>query len=286
MKYKMEVERDLSDFDKNVMNLFEVCENIMKSSDERSVFNKKNPITTRLRAYTRIYKQMHPEEHVVYFENIFKNNRRMIMLGPQRDAWLRDNNITITFGEDCGKRTGIKFHISAIYSTACKLRDEVEEEIEGLPGITKPETGYPEAFLLGLYKVFSSIVESEADKTKLDKHTGELGDTVKTNSSDPLSGMMNMATNMVEKMTGQKIPGDKLPGGNDITKMMSQMVNNPQTKNMIGNMMEGMKNTDGLGGIVSQLMNGLGGGNPESTEPKALEEQPIEEGDVNDEFDD
>ena len=279
----MEVERDLSDFDKNVMNLFDLCKDIMKSSDERSVFNKKNPITTRLESYIRVYKKMLPEDHVVYFENVFKNNRRMIMLGPQRDGWLLDNSITIIFGEDCGKKTGIKFHLSAIYGTACKLRDDIEEEIEGLPGVVKAETGYPKTFLHLLYKIFASISESENDKQKLEKHLGELGETVKSNGTD-FSSIINAASGLAEKVTGQKLPTNGM-GGQDITKMMSEMVNNPQTKNMLGNMMEGMKNTEGLGGIVSQFMNGLGV-NPQSGETKALEEQPIEEGDVNDEFDD
>ncbi len=277
----MEPERDLSDFDKNVMNLFDLCKKIMKCSDERKLFDK-SPITKRLESYIRVYNKMDPEDHVVYFENIFKNNRRMIMLGPQRDVWLKDNKVTITFGEDCGKKTGIKFHISAIYITACKLREEIEEEISGLPGIAKPESNYPDNFIFLLYRIFTTIVQSETDRTKLEKHTGELGG-IKSTSEDPLSNILNMVSSVSEKMTGQKISKDSLPGGGDITKMMTDMMQNPQTKNMIGNVMEGMKGKDGISGILSQLMNGLGGG-PPTGEPRVLEEEPVEDGDVNDEF--
>lgn len=282
------VERDLTDFDQAVMALFDLCRDIMKAHSERNLnlSNKKNPITIRLNSYIKVYNGMDPEDHVVYFENVFNTNRRMIMLGPQRDGWLRNGEVTIIFGEDCGKSfKNIKFHLSAIYSNACKVRDEVEDEIDGLPGITKPETSYPKHFLLNMYKIFHGIVESDTDKEKLQKHidalTGDVG-SKPTSSADPLSGILDMA----EQFTGQKFPRDKLPGGGDISKMMKQVVENPQTKSMIGNMMEGMKNADGLGGIVNQLMGGLGGAGGETEGDGEMEEAPLEIGDVNDEFDD
>lgn len=291
----MDTGMDLSEFDKNVMDMFDLCKKILKTSDDRNVFKKKNLILSRLESYIKTYNKTDPEDHVKYFDNMFRNNRRMIMLGPQRDGWLKDGDIIITYGEDVGLKTNIKFHVSGIYFTACKIQTEIEEETEGLPGVSKPETIYPKEYLLQLYRIFHSLTESKTNKSKLTKHIetleSEIGIRKKsstTKGDDPLAGLFNMASGMAEQLTGQKIPKDKMPGKQDFSKMLGDVINNPQTKSMLGNMMQEMQNADNIGDIVGKLMGslgGMGGNNTENTN-NAITESENTDIDVNDEFDD
>jgi hypothetical protein len=268
-------EKDLTGFDKNVMDLFDVCKSILKVSDKRnlSFSDRKNPYLNRLEKYMKIYSGSDPAEHVVYFSKIYSNNKRFILLGPQRDSWLSDGKLIISFGEDCGIKTEMKLHLSGIYLTAVKIRDELKEELTGLPmgstGNTESvESGYPMAFMLILYRIFFEITNSDVEKTKLMSHIesmeGETGNrsTSGNSNADPLAGLLDMASNMAEQVSGNKIPKDKLPGKNDFSKMISSVIDNPKTKSMLGNMMQEFQKTNNLGEMVTKLVGSLSGGQP------------------------
>ena len=299
-------EKDLSNFDKNVIELFDLCEDILKLHDKRKLFNKKNPFATRLERYVKIYKKTEPDEHVGYFEKIYKNNKRFILLGPQRDSWLSDNGIIITYGEEANIKTEIKVHLSAIYGTSCKMRDEIREELEGLPNSSDTtETSFPSKFLLIIYRIFKEITDSEVEINKLSTHISNMESEFGIRSSkadDPLSGIFDMTSNMMEQLTGNKIPTDQMPGKNDIGKMFNSMVNDPKTKSMIGNVMNQLKNTENIGEMATKLVGALGSGegvgdlvknlgigsnsgdNSNSTNETPSNELALEDGGVNDEF--
>lgn len=305
-------EKDLSGFDKYVMELFDISKKILKTSDKRSLSftDRKNPYLSRLEKYIKTYSKTDPNEHVIYFEKIYTNNKRFILLGPQRDSWLTDGNLIISFGEDCGLKTDMKLHLSGIYSTAIKIRDEIRDELEGLPNSSDTvETGYPSTYILCLYQIFREIVESDNEKAKLTNHIESLetdaGIRSANANNDPLSGLFDMAANMAEQVSGTKISKDKMPGKNDFGKMISSVMDNPKTKSMLGNMMQEFQNTNNIGDIVTKLVGGISGqgvnmegvsaeGQTSSTStnhsqlegPQGEETSNIGEGDVNDEFDD
>lgn len=285
-------ERDLSLFDKHVMNLFDISKNILKAHVKRnlSLSNRKNPYLMRLEKYEKTYSKTDPKEHVVYFEKMYSNNKRFILLGPQRDNWLIDGNIIVSFGEECNLKTDINLHVSGIYSTAVKMRDEIQEEMEGLPGLKdSAEIGYPMEFIVCLYKIFREVASSDTEKTKLSGHISERETEVNNSSNnDPLASLFDMASNMAEQVSGNKIPKDKMPGKNDIGKMISSVMENPKTKSMLGNMMQEFQNTNNIGEIVTKLVGGLSGANPTPTESSAIESAPPSQStdNVNDEFDD
>jgi len=258
--------RDLSTFDKNVIELLDLCREIMKVSEKRklSLSDRKNPFVTRLDRYIKTYNKTDPEEHVGYFEKIYTNNKRFILLGPQRDAWLSDNQIIITYGEDAGVKTEIKVHLSAIFNAACKTRDEIKEELEGLPDASDTtEIEFPSKFMLLLYRIFREVSVSDNEKSKLTEHISNLESETgnrssKTNGDDPLSGLFDMTSNMVEQFTGTKVPKDKMPGKNEIGKMFGNLVNDPKTKSMIGNVMQQLQGTNNLGEMATKLVGALG----------------------------
>ena len=258
--------KDLSDFDKNVIDLLDLCKEAMLASEKRklSVNDRKNPFLTRLTTYIKTYKKTEPEEHVGYFEKIYKNNKRFILLGPQRDGWLADSEIVITYGEEAGLKTGIKVHLSAIYSTVCRMRDDIREEMEGLPNSSEAsETGYPGRMLLFLYRIFKDLTESDTEKEKLSTHISNMEGEIGIRSSkgdDPMSGLFDMTSGLMEQFTGNKMNKDQMPGKNDMSKMFSNMINDPKTKSMIGNVMEQLKNTNNIGDMATKLVGALGSG--------------------------
>ena len=305
----MEEEKDLSVFDKNVIELFDHCKEIIRVHDKRKLFNnRKNPFSTRLERYVKTYNKTEPNEHIGYFEKIYKNNKRFILLGPQRDSWLTDNEIIITYGEEANIKTEIKVHLSAIYNTACKLREEIREELEGLPNSSDTtETTFPSKVLLSLYRIFREISESEVEINKLTSHIedmeSEFGIKRKSGGDDTLSGLFDMTSNMMEQLTGNKIPKDKMPGKNDIGKMFNTMVNDPKTQSMIGNVMSQLKNTENIGEMATKLVGALGNGggmeevaktlggsgesnNSDNKQSSESAGESKDKGDVNDEFSD
>lgn len=286
------MERDLSGFDKNVMELFDLCKDVLKSNEKRKLkgLDRGTPFLNRLDKYIKIYSKTEPSEHVGYFEKIFNDNKRMIMLGPQRDAWISDKDIIISYGEDYGLKTEMKFHISAIYFTSCRMRDEIKEENEGLPDTTDSvELGYPSRFLLFLYRIFREITPSDNEKTKLTVHVETLESSagVRSSSSNP-NDMLSGVFDMFEKASGTKIPRDKLPGkGTDITKMFGELLNDEKTKSMIGGVMSSLKDSKNAGDIVTKMIGALGsaGGNTPSAHVVHEQASQIEgSGGVNDEF--
>ena len=286
------MERDLSVFDKNVMELFELSKDILKAHEKRKLkgIDRATPFLTHLEKYMKTYSKTQPEEHTSYFEKIFMNNKRVIMLGAQRDGWLVDAKppIIISYGEDYGLKTEMKFHMTAIYFTACQMRDEIKEENDGLPNVTEsPELNYPSRFLLHLYHIFHEVTSSDNEKTKLSTHIQTLEETTGKRSSSNGGDVMSSLFDMAEQVSGTKIPRDKLPGnGGDITKMLSQFMEDPKTKTMLGSVMNSLKDANGVNDIASKLVGALGaaGGSATSaTQPAASLENAST---VNDEFSD
>ena len=109
------------------------------------------------------------------------------------------------------------------------MRDEVTEELEGLPDtVDKVETEYPKRYLLSLYKIFFEVSNSDNEKEKLEGHILSLEDKVGTSNSrnagdDPFSSLFDRLPEMAEQLTGKKIPKDKIPGKNDFGKMINDL---------------------------------------------------------------
>ena len=289
------MERDLSVFDKNVMELFELSKDILKAHEKRKLkgIDRATPFLTHLEKYMKTYSKTQPEEHTSYFEKIFTNNKRVIMLGAQRDGWLIDAKppVIISYGEDYGLKTEMKFHMTAIYFTACQMRDEIKEENDGLPNVSEsPELNYPSRFLLHLYHIFHEVTSSDNEKTKLATHIDTLKSSIGIRSSNGGDSMSSLF-DMVEQTTGMKIPRDKMPANGDITKMFGEVFNDPKAKSMISSVMNSLKNADGAGDIVTKLVGALGsaagGGGTNSDSQTSQPAASIENAStVNDEFSD
>jgi hypothetical protein len=264
---------DIKKFGQTLESFLDLMRTIIKSSEKRNLklTSGRNPILSRLEKYIKTYDKTEPEEHVWYFRKIYESNHPAILRGPGRDNWIKTGPIIIQFGEEVGAVTDIKIHLTVIYNTACKLRDEIQNLLKGLPGSDQAEEfSYPSLFLLHLYQLFYEVAEEKDEKEKLatfisvlEKETHSQSKT-KNNNSDPLSGIMGTMADLMGQM-GVKLPeGQKMPSQDELGKMLGSVMNNPQTKSMLGNVMQEMKECKSIGDVVNKLVGNLGAVNPEN----------------------
>lgn len=257
---------DIKIFDDNLSELLTLLKKIIKSHEARNLklSSQRNPVLTRLENYIKTYDKTEPEDHLWHFQKIFNNNKPAILRGPGRDNWIKNGSLLIQFGEDVGKPSqNIKIHLTSIYTIACKLRDEMSSVLKGLPNSDQSEElSYPSLMLLHLYKIFHEISEDNKETllehiTSLEKDIG-IRNKSKSGNNDPLGGILGTVTDLMGQM-GVKLPeGQKMPSQDELGKMLGNMMNNPQAKSLIGNVMQEMKECKSIGDVVNKLVNNLG----------------------------
>ncbi len=237
--------------------------------------------------YFEIYKKMNPMEHYCYFETIYNKHRINILNTLDDDSWLRNGDITIHFGEGMksdpeieAKRKNVKILLSAIYLIACDLqqmelmsRDGLDEKFAAA---TKDELR-PNIILLHLMRIFYHLHDGK-DKEELvnivDKLETQLGVTKKTKqflsqndlSSAPttgaLSGIFNLATDMMKKLGVNAPENLKPPTETEISDVINKVFSNDATQNAIQNMLSSMKDTKDFGSAFQQVIKTVA--NPET----------------------
>lgn len=273
----MDLPADVKKFDENLSKFLILMRTIIQTHEKRNLklSSNKNPVLARLEKYVKTYDRTSPEEHVWYFNKIYDANRSAILRGPERDAWLKSGNITVQFGEEVGRITDIKIHLTIIYGTACKLTSDIEASLKGLPDVDQcEELAYPNLFLLYLYRIFYEIVDIKTEKEQLLQHVTELekvtGTKSKSKNNDPLSGILGTVTDLMGQM-GVKLPqGQKIPSQDELGKMLGTVMNNPQTKSLLGNVMQEMKDCKSLGDVVSKLVGNLGSAGMDTSVQQAV----------------
>ena len=255
--------KDITEFDRSLGDLFMSCKKIVKTNEKHNLnlSSRKNPILGGLERYIKVYDRTDPEEHVLPFSNIYNNNTRQILRGPHRDGWIRDGSIIIKWSEKT------KIHLSIIYNTSSKLRENIKENLKGLPNADQSkELIYPDEILLHLYRIFYELSDSEEDQSKLTEHIRELEDITgikkskhnkKSKNDDALGGLIETATGMMEQF-GIKLPeGQKLPSSDDVSKQLKGAMSNPQVSSMFGNMMKEMQGCNNIGDVVGKALGHL-----------------------------
>ena len=260
-----EDEKDYAPFENAIKSLFNVCREVMKTYFQRNIMaDKRDPIGNRLEKYAKTYFKTEPSEHAGYFNRIYQSNKRMILLGPQRDGWLQEGKISITYGEDCGVKTDIILHLSMIYINACRIRQDIQDEPNDLPLVENSSPGlkYPSRMMLYLYQMFHEITDSKAEKEKLMVHIGalseEVGEGRRSGGNDPMAGIFDTVSGLAEQLTGQKIPKDKMPDSSQLSEMMNGLIKNPQTQNLLGGMMKDMKGANSLQDVLGNVLKNVG----------------------------
>ena len=243
-------DRDIKKIDKSIRGLFTLLRTILETNEKRNlkITRKRNPILSRLDKYVKIYEKTKIEDHINHFERIYESNHINIMKGPDRDAWIKNNNIMIQSSPDA------KIYLSGIYNTSCKLKTDIENSFRGLPDIGDSlELKFSTAFLLHLYRIFYEISDSESDQkilsgyiSKLEKNAGVKKS--KKAGGGAFDGVMDMATGFMEKM-GIKLPkGQKMPD-------LGQLMNDPRANSVF----KQVKECNNIQDLLGKVMGGLGG---------------------------
>jgi hypothetical protein len=277
---------DISIFNKGVMGLITLTKTIIRTHTSRNLdlSHDKNPILSYLEQYEDVYSKTPAQSHVQYFKMFYDKYRDDILNGT--DSWLRDNRLVIHYSTDPNVETDKRLYLSAIYSTACKIRREIEDSMDGLPDVNQSkEMLFSNAFLLHLYRTFKYITALEEydledcikvedkihsvmnnlglnsdgsmkDKSK-DSKTEKSEDKTDDNKSDPLSALVGTATDVMRKM-GLNIPAGAIPKGEELTGALSQMFNNPQAQNMFGNIFKQFTNSGSIGDVMQNIVKNIG----------------------------
>lgn len=238
-------------FDKEMRALLEHLAKIMHTNEKGKLKldGKINPILKYLNKYTNFYNKTEPVDHKDYLMAVYDQYRVGILKGPGKDAWLRNNKVVIQFGDGTQKVfREIKIMLSTIYNTACDLRDDANERLEGLPDSAYQdcqELNFPDVVMLHLYRIFCEIVIDPKEQKQLIAHVQEIEGLLGIQSGSPtalppgISGAINAATGFLSQF-GINIPKDKLPTDQDFGNILGSVLQNPQTQQVFGSIFKDM----------------------------------------------
>lgn len=241
---------------------------------------------------------MGPDEHYVYFENIYNRRRREILNSHQDDRWLRKDRIVIQFGDGIKgmeeKTKQIRIMLSDIFLIACELQASAEKSLDGIDeqfsqGAGGKDLIRPNILLLHLMRIFYHLNDSQDKKqlgiivTQLEKDLGVANKTVgsepwnskqsqntqesnkQNNNGGGLSGLFNLATNMMEKMGYTPPNGMKAPTEDEISSVINTVFNNETTQNAIQGMFKSLQGCQDFGSAIQTVVQNV-------ADPKIMEE--------------
>ena len=272
---------DLVEFDRSLSDLYTLMKAIIKAHEKHrlNLSSKRNPFLYKLEKYIRIYDRTEPDEHLWYFTRLYTVNRTAILRGPDRDGWLKNGNIVIHFGEEAGRPIkDAKIHMSVIYNTSCKIKDDTIELLKGLPNSDQSkELVYPKKYLLYLYRIFNEVCDSEEDQSKISDYIYDLEKETGTKRSGKKSGssgdtLMDTATELMGQF-GFKLPeGQSLPSGDELSKQLKGVMNNPQISSTFGNILKEVQGCNNVGDMLSKVVGSLGSAGMDTSTMETLKD--------------
>lgn len=264
--------KNTSKFEKSLEELLKISKDILVANDKINLkfSSKKNPVLARLENYIKTTESNETDasDHIWSFQKIYEKNKRAILRGPAGDSWLTTTGkeVTVNFGEQFSLRNDIKIHLTIIYSNACKIRDQIEESLQGLPDINQAEELlYVPTFMLRLYEIFAEVCDFKEDKEKLEDFIDILSKEAKIKTTkakaannDPLSGFMDMVTPIMKQMGVQLPEGQKMPSAQELTNNLQTMMQRPEVSSKIGNVLKDLQGCNNLGEMFSKVMSRAG----------------------------
>jgi len=252
----MSTDRTIGIFDREIRKLFDLSVRILEEKSNTSIKSGSHTTATRyLQRYIAIYGATKPQQHTVYFLNFFERNRINILNILNDDKWLIEGNYVIQYGEELKDPELVKraqkrrMSLSVIYSSACKLRDRIDESLKGLPNTEfHRELLYPDYVLLHLYRILREVVTDVIDRSELSRIIGvlesELGDgnDIPKNSFDGIAGIaknlfesLNISQN-IQLPTEKDLNGtlESMFGNNDFTKTIASQFGDVLTSKTLG----------------------------------------------------
>lgn len=267
-------------FDKEFRALVRQCQETINSKYGSVMdFGNTRQELVCLNRYLTIYNSMIPEEHYQYFEMLFGRRRSEILNTLQDRNWLRGTKTIIQFGEGLNagkdleqKRKQVKIMLSDIFTIAYGLQETAEQSIEELGrefSDGSKDLIRPSILLLHLMRIFYYLNEG-SDKEQLGRIVTQLEDelgVVKKSvaggekkslpfETSGLSGLVSLATGLMEKM-GMKAPeGMKVPSEQQISDAVTGIFTNEGTQSAIQGIFSSLGGSDGIGSVIEKFVKG------------------------------
>lgn len=282
-------------FDNEFRALIKLCKEIINDKFGITIELGTNcPELTCIDNYMIAYNKMDPVEHFRYFESLYGRNRKGVLTCLVDDhSWAQYGKIVVQFGEGLKvtdekaieRRKTMKVEISAIYLMACELKSQSEKVLSAIDekfidGASNNDKFRPEMLLLHVIRIFYilndgadkqqllAIVNSMEEKILGAKKTEIPVPTEASNNNPPanlaggLSGLFSLATGMMEKM-GYKPPADmKAPSEAQISQIVNNVFNNPNTVNAIQGMVSSLNGVQNIGDAVQTVVASVTNGSP------------------------
>lgn len=263
-------------FDRELRSLLSQSAEILSIRYGISSTIKVRKETACMERFESIYNKLPASDFYVYFINLFARRRNLILKSLDNDAWLRNGNIAIQFGEDVkelkGKCDNIKILLSNIYNCALELKEsslntfsDFSEELAGQDkNIIRPSI-----ILLHLMRIFYILIDNEDDKlalsiivNRLEEDLNVKNKTVKpftlpnlnianlaSNTdmlSDTLNTVFNVVTNVAKQVGIEGMDDLKAPTGQQLKKGLDSTINNEKVQSGISNLMTALNNKEDM----------------------------------------
>jgi hypothetical protein len=257
-------------FDSEIKKFFDVSLKILESYSKTFLSLHANPDNHTLRnlqRYRIVYNMTTPDDHIPYFQKLFRNYRSELLEILKEDKWLIEGSVVIQYGEDfedevlrkrAEKR---KIELSQIYKYAVQLKKSVEESLRGLPESVQEQSQeliYPDIFLLHLFRILYAIYPQNKEVQKvvqtLEKDLGISSNQRKMNPV--LEGLAENA----KSLFGGVLPGNlKIPSNEEMSQKLEEAFKDPVVNETLGatvNSLMSAKNLgEGLGAALKTLEN-------------------------------
>nr|QBK90671.1 MAG: hypothetical protein LCPAC104_01680 [Pithovirus LCPAC104] len=273
------------DFINNLYNFINLCLKIIekdkKNNPLKYVDSNGINIEFHLEKYMKLYevsiKRKMIEKHKEVFNKFFKEYPFSGMKSYSDDEFIKNGNICIIFGDKEMESGGgiIKdnpfiIHLSLIYNISLILSKkaiEITEKKEDEEINNFPEINYPLILLLYLYKIFDSIID---DNVKIKEIIKSIKDEVggSDNVIDSMNGMNNKLTKGIGTIVelaktfaggmGLEVPDDVENSVGEITKTITKIISNSNTKNLLGSIVSNTKKSGNINDIIQNTFNDTG----------------------------
>lgn len=246
-------------------DLFDCLTKTLEIYESHKTRETANILLTHLEKFKRTYElsacnpdvcPTFPKNFLAYFREVFEENQDEILRGHDHTEWLTEKGVVIQYGKELiadrsksKKVRDIKIHLSAIYNTSIRLKDDMEEKLKSASAEEYSkhiELIFPDIIRLHLYRIFAkAVVDPEKVKRLVEI---EMSIKKEIGKEDPNVEEAKYgdekARARAEKI--KSIPGSALGGaggmaGEDIRKAMGRFFAMPGISSTITGMMEKAK---------------------------------------------
>ena len=218
---------------------------------------------------------MSREEHFQYLKMSTNRNGWLSFNSLEDDGWLKNQNISIQFGDGIKgtveKCRMIRIMLSDIYKMAADLKAKAEKSLDGIDEkfvkeIAGRDLIRTDILLLHLMRIFYYLNDG-TDKQQLGEIVthieNDLGVTskiqvVEESKGTPIKGLssiFNLAIDLMKKMGVEPPTGVKQPTEEELGSVLSNVFGDKSTQSAIQTLFSGLQNNGG--GDLSDIVKGV-----------------------------